>query len=172
MSKVPERVLVYENPDGSVRLCYIDDKYLARQRARGLSDAQIDDAVAADYEAKAAATQADWNATRVASIASSAVAKAPYRRAWRYAAGAVAPDMTEAVKERMQEIRAVRNALLRDSDARIAWELERTGSIPANVRAWRKALRDLPADISADIAAISTPEDLVNYEPTYPQEPA
>lgn len=95
-----------------------------------------------------------------------------FRNCWRHGAGAVAVSMPLARQQRLAEIRSERNERLVESDkdhsrlADIGTDQQR-----ADLRTYRQALRDLPATVQTDLAALTTPEQLDQYQPAWPVKP-
>lgn len=96
-----------------------------------------------------------------------------FRACWRQA-GAVVPhvDLPLARTQRLNEIRAERAPKLAEADAAIARASDR-GDVPwsTQLRAYRQALRDVPQVAQPILDAITTPEALDAWAPTWPVEP-
>ena len=91
------------------------------------------------------------------------------RNCWRWVAGAIVVDMTEYRGEYLKTLRLERDSRLDASD-KISARLEDLGT-PAQIaahKAYRQALRDLPATVQADLAGIGTANGLENYVPPWP----
>lgn len=78
-------------------------------------------------------------------------------------------DMPLAREQRMREIRAERDARLSDADGPTAREMEQNGKDAAAWKAYKQALRDVPAQV--DLSVAETPEALEALEPQWPRRP-
>lgn len=91
-----------------------------------------------------------------------------FRGAWRRSGAAVLVDPPSARAQLLAEIRDERNRRLLASDSERA-RLEEIGTLEQRqaLAALRQALRDLPAAVEAEIAALDVPA-LETYQPTWP----
>ena len=95
-----------------------------------------------------------------------------FRLCWRHIGGRIAVDVSLARTQRLAEIRLDHDQRLEASDKDKA-RLDDVGTPEqiAAMKAYRQALRDLPATAQADIAALATPEQLDQYQPPWPVKP-
>lgn len=92
------------------------------------------------------------------------------RKCWRQR-GARAPevDLTLAKQFKTESIRPERDRLLAAADVEyIRADESGDDTEKARIVTRKQALRDLPATIQTDLDAQATPEDLENWEPTWP----
>lgn len=95
-----------------------------------------------------------------------------WRNQWRHAAGVIAPSVPLCRATRLAEVRAERNARLLASDGEQMKVNEGgTGQQQADWRAYRQALRDLPAAVQTELAALTTADQVAAYSPTWPTAP-
>ena len=95
-----------------------------------------------------------------------------FRACWRWTGARVETDIPLAREQLLSEIRAERNALLKDSDMmRARVEDIGTPQEKAALAAYRQALRDLPATVAADLALIADERGLADYQPRWPAKP-
>ncbi len=148
--------LLWEMPDGSVRITIPRSKPLK-------------DETESDYLSKIAnKSRPHPDAKLYHGDKSDVPTDKTFRASWRLKSGKVETDMPLARAEKMESIRAERNKKLSNSDALMARANETNGRV-SEWKAYRKSLRDIPADTDLDQA--STPEVLKAYEPNWPTEP-
>ncbi len=96
-----------------------------------------------------------------------------FRDCWRPAGRTVDVDMSLARGQRLAEVRADRDARLQAADALTLKTMDSAVTDDQDkVRAYKQALRDLPATVQADLGAAATPDALASYEPAWPATPA
>ena len=96
-----------------------------------------------------------------------------FRRCWRrVGAGLPVVDMPLARTQRMNEVRVARQPRLDkcDDDIKKAEDKEDIAQL-RNLRVYRQKLRDLPATEKPNVDAITKPEVLAAWEPTWPVSP-
>lgn len=91
------------------------------------------------------------------------------RHSWRLAGSRITYDLSAVRQYIMAEVRAERNKRLIQSDADKA-RLDDTGDQVDKLALalYRQQLRDLPLQVDAELARLSTPEALKAYTPAYP----
>lgn len=95
-----------------------------------------------------------------------------FRNAWRWDGAKIEPDLTLCRAQILAEVRAERNARLAAADGERG-RLADIGTPPQQQAhaAYRQALRDLPAAVQGDLAALATPEGLEAYAVAWPSPP-
>jgi len=147
---------VYERPDGGVSVVTLAEK--------NRRPAESDDAFFARVIPKTGLEGLPYVDVDPATLPSRR-----FRDAWTLTAGKVSHDLPKARALRLAELRAGRDILLAESDGPKLRALERGAAKEiAALDAYRQALRDLPAQAEAELAAIVRVEDLATYEPTWP----
>jgi hypothetical protein len=94
-----------------------------------------------------------------------------FRSAWKFndEKTCIEIDMTKAKEIKTDQVRTARNSKLADDDIEYMRADEAGDSTKKTEVATRKQnLRDLPATIQPELDAISDPEELDNFEPTWP----
>lgn len=93
-----------------------------------------------------------------------------FRDEWRRQDSSISVDLSLAKEKRLEEIRQERDKLLLASDA--MWtEAHSKGLDLTSLSTYKDALRDMPASVESDLAAISSVEDLEAYQATFPTAP-
>jgi hypothetical protein len=95
------------------------------------------------------------------------------REAWRWVGGAVVVDLPSARTTKMRGVRDERNRRLVEADGDKV-RLDDTGT-PAQIaahRAYRQALRDLPAAAAAELDGTATALEVDGYQAPWPVQPA
>lgn len=95
-----------------------------------------------------------------------------FRNSWSVLGGKPVVDMAKARVQRMSEIRAERDKLLKATDADKA-RLDDIGTQPQKqaLAAYRQALRDIPLTVEAAVDGAQTPEALEALQPAWPVKP-
>lgn len=94
------------------------------------------------------------------------------RNCWRWQGGQVRTDLGLARQTYVRILRAERARRLKESDGERA-RLEEVGTAQQRqaLATYRQQLRDLPATVQADLAALTTPDALAAYQPPWPTPP-
>ena len=157
--------IIWEQPDGSVWVTVPgrppfpdedDSRYLA--------------AVAAKAQLKIRALA---NARHVSAVHKSTLPQSRrFRNCWRVLSENVHIDVALVRVQILDEIRTERNSRLQASDGDLLRVNE--DGMPQDIIAWRdyrKQLRDLPPRVESDLAALTTPEAIEQYQPPWPNRP-
>lgn len=152
-------------PDGTVRIVVPVEPALPGESEAAYLSRVGDRAVQRD------ASLADC--TRLSPMDAAALpATRRWRNQWRVAAGAIAPSVPLCRGARLAELRADRNARLAASDGPALRANEQgTAEQQAAWRAYRQALRDLPATAQTALTGCETPDAVAEYSPTWPTAP-
>lgn len=95
-----------------------------------------------------------------------------FRNQWRINGGVVGVDLALARQQRLREIRDDRNARLTASDqTRVRLMDQGTQAQIDAYKTYRQALRDLPTTVQNDLAALTTANQIDQYQPVWPVEP-
>ncbi len=111
-------------------------------------------------------------ATRRTNVDDSTIPARTFRGAWRFNSGSVQVNIALARTQKVNEIKAERNRRLTESDKLILKYTDiGTAQQQLDIRTFRQALRDLPTQVQADIAAMTAVAQLIAYVPPYPADP-
>jgi hypothetical protein len=150
------KVIVYTRPDGEISVCH---PLISQDDPPSFT---IEDAIARALSKDVPDTALDVQVIDAAELP----ADRTFRRAWRQSDGRVSIDLAKARMIHLGRLRAERDAKLAATDGLMARANERGDAAgQLKLAAQRQALRDMPIDIAAALAAAQTPEDLKAIRP-------
>lgn len=159
-----DKRIVLAYPDGSLEI--IRPVALPRE---GQSEAEY---LEERYQRAVAVNPALRDATLIGTVNASELPLRRFRDAWRHAGGRIVPNVNLARARVLAEVRAERNARLDDTE-RDKSKLDDVGTNQQKqaMKEYRQALRDLPAAVETDLAALATIEAIAAYTPAWPEKP-
>lgn len=152
-------VITYTRPDGGVSVIH------------PAPQARIKDETDEGFAARIAAKDAPPGAA-VTVLSKRTLPSRRFRNAWAQGAAAVMVDVVKARVQVLAELRRLRDELLTESD-RLKAKADDVGNgqQQREVKDYRQKLRDLPAAVEGEIAAL-TVDRLEVYAPAFPAKPA
>lgn len=160
----PDQRIIYVNDDDSVSVVIPSPDFIYKKMAEGLNAGQILQLL------KNIAVPSNKHSSSVVLNKTALPVKSTFRNAWRLKDDEVQINIPAAREIKMDAIRTERDKRLDETDAEhlrlseIGTELEKQ-----TIRDKRQALRDLPADAQNAVDALNDPDDLEDYQPSWPE---
>jgi hypothetical protein len=153
------QAIIFANPDGSIVTTVFthDDETLIQRDVAELQKPGV------------SGVQRGASMIRYASPAECVAALPPrkhrrFRRCWRWQKDRVVVDMEQARAQCLDELRCTRNEKLAATDGPFLRDQEQ-GKDVSQAMAYRQALRDLPVQMTAELAALKDADALLAYTP-------
>ena len=155
------QVITYQRLDGGVSVCH---SVISSDDPPGFTEA--------DALARALSKDIPPTASNIVVRSPSALPARRFRNAWRHQANMIGESLPDCRSLKLDWLRIERDRRLVASDPKMLRANEQgTAQEQADWKAYRQALRTLPATIQTDLQSKTTADEIDLYSPAWPVEP-